>query len=524
MGRRRRASIMDALDAFNGTYKAVGGVMRDSELRDIADAKPEEQVQVRDANQEELTRAKAETDAIAAEDAKTFAPVDGVAESAPIPASDYGMGSQVQTGVKHVFLGKDYAEAPTDIQKNSARIAAQAGVLGKYGDPVASAHLRAAGITLDEAERKRTDSDELRAVMSGGGGVSGILNKPAGQGVNPASAAATPGANQAQPGAAPDDNGLDWYTKNSAPRAIQTMLRQGNIEGAKKYQDFIESTDGKTYAKAWLGGVRRLAVGDNHGALKDFEGIYNQQLYSDGKTVKLKPSEDGSQYTVEQYDLTGKLLGSKLMPTDGLAKNAALFLEPTKAVTFFAEQEGKRSAEAAALEKTQLVEGYKDQRESMKEDRRDARLGSQLSSLERRSANKGSNITPTQESNNLEIVAARRKLTGMNAEDIRKKTQQYTATGRTNDDYDPQLARAVSLANQRKVGDDPEFDTHNAQKPQPAVSDAGALNRANVAKSFRSDRAMDGYRLGRDVPDSKDVPGGGVEVLDKTGKVVGHYR
>lgn len=508
MGRRRRSSIMDALDAFNSTYKTVGGVMRDSELRNIADAKESESTQVNDraATADEMARAQAETSEIAAQDAATFAPQDG---EAPLPAaSDYGMGSKVVTGNKTEFLGKTYDQAPTDIQKRSARSMAQAGVLEKFGDPSAGANLRAASMNLEKAELERANSEEMRAALNpAGAGVAGAL-----------------GTNQAQPGAAPDDNGLDGYLKRVAPQAVQAMLKQGNLEGAKRFQDFTDSEQGRTYSKAWLGGVRKLSIGDDRGALKDFEAMYNRQLYADGKTVKLKPNEDGSQYAVEQYDQAGKLLGSKTMPTADIAKHAALALEPTKAVAFFAEQEGKRSAEAAALEKAQVVEGHRDQRESMKEDRRDARLGSQLSSMERRSANKGGNITLTQESNNAEITAARRKLTGMNAEDIRKKTSQYTATGRTNDDYDPQLASAVSKANQRMVGVDPEFDAHNAPKPQPAASKAGAFNRANVAKNFRSDRAMDGYRLGRDVPDSKDVPGGGVEVLDKAGKVIGHYR
>lgn len=503
MGRRRGNKVGSFFDAFNGAYKTVGGVLRDNELSKIADAQESESKQVNDraATPDELARAQAETSGIAAQDAATFAPQDG---EAPLPsASDYGMGSKVVTGNKTEFLGKTYDQAPTDIQKRSARSMAQAGILEKFGDPAAGANLRAASMNLDKAEMERANSEEMRAALNpAAAGVAGAL-----------------GTNQAQPGAAPDDNGLDGYLKRVAPKAVQAMLKQGNLEGAKRFQDFTDSEQGRTYSKAWLGGVRKLAIGDNHGALKDFEGMYNQQLYADGKTVKLKASGDGSQYVIEQFDLDGKLLGSKTMPTADIAKHAALALEPTKAVAFFAEQEGKRSAEAAALEKAQVVETHRDQRESMKEDRRDARLGSQLSSLERRFANKGSNITPTQESNNLEIVAARRKLTGMNAEDVRRKTQQYTATGRTNDDYDPQLARAVSLANQRKVGDDPEFDSHNApkSKPQPAASNAGALNRANVAKSFRGDRAMDNYRLGRDVP-------GGIEVLDKTGKVVGHYN
>jgi hypothetical protein len=120
--------------------------------------------------------------------------------------------------------------------------------------------------------------------------------------------------------------------------------------------------------------------------------------------------------------------------------------------------------------------------------------------------------TLAQERGNQEIDAARERIAGMTPDEIKRKTANYTATGRENPDFDPTLAKAVSLANRRKVGADAHFDER--QQRQPA---ALGYDRAEVAGRFRSERGMDKFKLGNDTEN-------GVEVLDAAGKVVGHYR
>lgn len=120
------------------------------------------------------------------------------------------------------------------------------------------------------------------------------------------------------------------------------------------------------------------------------------------------------------------------------------------------------------------------------------------------------NLTLPQRRSNFEIDAARERIAGMSPEEIKRKTANYTATGRENPDFDPTLAKAVSLANRRKYGDDVDFDQRQ-QVQQPAGDDG------DVATRFKSDRAMQGYTLGKQT-DS------GVEVFDASGKLVGHYR
>jgi len=67
-------------------------------------------------------------------------------------------------------------------------------------------------------------------------------------------------------------------------------------------------------------------------------------------------------------------------------------------------------------------------------------------------------ITPTQQSKNSEIDAARAAITGLDREDILARTRQYTATGRENPNFDPFLASQVKKALQRKTGDDADFE------------------------------------------------------------------
>jgi len=131
-------------------------------------------------------------------------------------------------------------------------------------------------------------------------------------------------------------------------------------------------------------------------------------------------------------------------------------------------------------------------------------------------ASRPSVATLSQQRSNAEIDAARVRVAGMDLAEIKRKTANYTATGRENPDYDPTLAKAVTLANRRKVGADDEFDQRQPANPQAGTNDHG-YDRSDVAQRFRSERSMDRYKLGNDTPN-------GVEVLDSSGKVIGHYR
>jgi hypothetical protein len=127
-------------------------------------------------------------------------------------------------------------------------------------------------------------------------------------------------------------------------------------------------------------------------------------------------------------------------------------------------------------------------------------------------------ITGAQKLKNMQIDAARKRIDGLSDTDIKRKTQQYTQTGRENPDYDPQLATRVRMANQRKMGDDPWFDTTNGIGQAEAPAPNTALKPVeSVTQRFSTDPAMKGMRLGNQGPKGR-------EVLDANGKLVGHYH
>lgn len=184
-------------------------------------------------------------------------------------------------------------------------------------------------------------------------------------------------------------------------------------------------------------------------------------------------------------------------------------LRPEKLAEFMATQEGKRTAEAASLNKSIELEKLRQDGQEVRDDRRDERLATRIGADAARRANGGS-LTPVQQRSNAEIDAAREAVAGLSPQDIMRRTAKTSNTGRENPDYDPGLARQAALANRRKVGDDELFDQ---PKPKPA---APAFDRADVAKRFRADKTMSNRTLGKETQH-------GVEVMEK-GKLIGYFQ
>ena len=119
-------------------------------------------------------------------------------------------------------------------------------------------------------------------------------------------------------------------------------------------------------------------------------------------------------------------------------------------------------------------------------------------------------LTKSQEVKNKEIDAARQRTADLTEEEIKLKTSKFTASGRANPLYNEKLAGALKLAGRRKFGDDPDFDG--------SPNDAGAADaQTSVLDRFGTDPAMAGMKPGRATPN-------GIEVFDKTGKLIGHYK
>jgi hypothetical protein len=122
-------------------------------------------------------------------------------------------------------------------------------------------------------------------------------------------------------------------------------------------------------------------------------------------------------------------------------------------------------------------------------------------------SNAAKRLTLPQVRENLEIEAARQRIAGMDPAEIKRRTANYTETGRENPDFDPTLAKAQSLAQRRLYGDDPGFE---ARQQQPAKSD-------DAQSRFKADKAMAGHTLGKQTER-------GTEVFDASGRLIGHYN
>jgi hypothetical protein len=120
-------------------------------------------------------------------------------------------------------------------------------------------------------------------------------------------------------------------------------------------------------------------------------------------------------------------------------------------------------------------------------------------------------LSTPQQRTNAEIEASRKAIDGLTPEDIKRRTANFTATGRENPDYDPTLAKAVSQANRRMYGESDDWFDNRQQPKQAAGTDGDVMTR------FRSDKAMQGYKLGKQTDR-------GHEVLDSAGNVIGHWN
>ncbi len=408
---------------------------------------------------------------------------------------------------------------------SAAEIAKSVGIaraLEGQGLPEQAQRYRASAMRNAATQQAQDDDTELRRVLAGrqqtalrssAGGGSGIAGESYALGTTENSqqlradnaaheAAVVAGKAARATGGSGAADPFDDYIKRTLPTAVQTLVKQGRLAEAGEYQKFIDTEDGKRYARDWHRGVLLHASGDSVGALKSFAKTYDD-LYDDGNKIRMTPLDSGRRFRLEQIDADGNVLGQHEGETAALANDAANALSPANYVAYRLKRQAMLEREGAVADRQIEVEGIRQVGRSAHEDRVDAR--------QQMRGNRGG-LTLAQQRANAEIDAARDSVAGLDPADIRKRTQKTTDTGRENPDYDPGLARAAALAGRRKVGDDHVFDQRGQQQAQQAP----AFDRKDVASRFRADKTMNSYTLGRDTPQ-------GVEVLSG-GKVVGHYR
>lgn len=307
-----------------------------------------------------------------------------------------------------------------------------------------------------------------------------------------------------------DDPG-QGYLQNAVPRVVNVLVKQGKLKEAQQYQEFAESQEGKKYASLWTRGVRALSFGDTTSAIKSFEELYNSQLFNDGMTASFTPVKGAKDaFQIEIKDKAGKVVATQKGAAGDLANQAALFLDPMRAVEFHAKETAKRQSESATLDRQIQLESMRQQGRAFSEDRRDARMAARISAA---AAGGDKPLSLSQQRANQEIDVSRRMVQGVDPAELKRKTTPTGQWGGRNPDYDPALARAASLANRRKFGEDSDFDGRGA----PAGGPQGGQSVASVPDKFKADKNMQGNRLGKQTDR-------GHEVFDSKGKLIGYYR
>jgi len=568
--RRRGNRVANFFDSFNQAYDTVDKVVEGSRLADVADAQvqeaaPVEEVVFRQPSATEgngppsigLARIGGPTangnlqQPDASAEAGNASPVQSVGltridvpSGAADDSADGGGPSQpplvgtnrLVSPKQYRFLGKTYDTPLSEGEQAAARNAAAADIVARR-DPAIAARMRMLGAEGKKLAQEDADQAALRAAWNtpDAPGLPRIFPAQPSQasasqqdasGVSatqsPPVAAANPGNLAAADVAVRRADGRDAanaYYSRKAPAVIDAYLRTGQTEKAKHLRDFLDSEDGRAYTQEWSHGVRLITAGDYQGALTSFQRLYNSQRVPDGNTIKLTPVGDGSQFKADVVGPNGQLVNTiPPAPISNLAKSAGMALAPEKMAEFMAKSEEQRARESGQLDRQIALETIRQDGQNSREDRRDQRLDTRLEAqsdmLDRRLAGRGEFSTSQQRIND-SIDGARQRLAGMSKTDVLAVTQAATATGRPNPNYDPQMASIVRIANTRKYGDDPAHDAFSASRSagaQPSQADP-------LQTRFSRDPKVAGNRLG-----GIDAKNGLRQVLDASGKVVGHYE
>lgn len=446
-----------------------------------------------------------------------------------------------ETSRRYRMGDAEQAEPFTPDQIGQHQLKGMAKVATRFGDPVEAARFDA----LAAKRRETADEEAIRTTLAGGGARGMVSEHSAGFHGKPDASdkpmeAVAPTAGMQKPRS---------YLETVGPRVMDAYLKQGKVAEARAWRDLVESEQGHAYANTYANAQRMVTAGDFEGAIPVLNKLYSS--YPDGRRAQTEHIGDG-QYRITMIDeATGKPTGSRVMPAAELSKQALMALAPTKLVEFMAQQQGKREAEGATLNRQLELERLRQEGADVRDDRREERLQTRLDAqsenLERR-LSAGGGLTVPQRRTNDAVDAARQQLSGMSQADILRKTQSSLSSGRINPEFDVNLSRAAKLANSRKYGADPEHDSFstgrsdaNAEsrgdsfsgKPLADLTEGQLQQFANVAgpaakakikmettrRRFLGDRRMSGYSLGQ-----VDPKNGLPLVLDKTGKPVGHYE
>jgi len=285
----------------------------------------------------------------------------------------------------------------------------------------------------------------------------------------------------------------------------------------------------------WLDfATKRAAIDVKHGKLNGLGMMQlaqaRKQLMDEGVDEAVMKFQQGDATGgLESFNASGKYIGAKLvgepqrsefdyngvkMPTTivtlKLPDGRTETINTAQYGTSRIKAENQFSAAMDMLKHKQTAEHQgaieQHQRDTL-EETRDYHKGA-IDVAKSRVTNSGG-VTSSQQRTNYEIESARKHIAGLSPEEIKKRTQQYSATGRENPNFDPTLAAKVRQANHRKYGNDDVFDANTDNQATETPDD--------IISRFSTDSSMKGHRTGNKTPQ-------GVEVLDADGKLIGHYN
>lgn len=345
--------------------------------------------------------------------------------------------------------------------------------------------------------------------------------------------------------ARPGVSSADLFWKKFSGETENRFISLGQLDKAKSWRDYRSTRQADEYGRAYADAA--LNMQNPAIAGPKLEDLYNQRV-PDGKFVKVTPS-DGGQFTITTYDeQTGKPVNARTMAGDEMVQMGMHVLSPVKLMEWQLKNETEKTKKAAELAakprfsgsggnifnnttgevvnrspaRTRTVNG---KIFSITADENGEDVATEIASAPKqfnssaRSRSSAGGLTVPQQRADSEIDAARQALSGMSRDEVLRKTQAATATGRTNPEYDPQLASRWKLANRKKYGEDPGFDQLAQQQPQPSLVQElqRAKQQGEIGKRFAADPSMKGRRMGKVTPQ-------GQEVLDSNGRLIGHYK
>lgn len=158
MAKKRKLSVVDALNAFSKTYTMTRGVMQNRDMAKAADAKVTQDtgfVAEQGDQLDAIANAKDEQgnnfyNVSATEDGKyQVTPNKAVFEARGADAELTNSTSEIAPAARYSILGETRATPFSDQEQDSIRTRAMAGVFSKYGDPVKAMQLRTQAGQLD---------------------------------------------------------------------------------------------------------------------------------------------------------------------------------------------------------------------------------------------------------------------------------------------------------------------------------------------------------------------------------------